>query len=81
MHKIKELDRALKNFDLPINEEQPGNPPTIITELNSPQKSSNLMLSPSEMLPTDSFLSKIVEVGEGISTLKAVSNKINEPFL
>ena len=38
------------------------------------------MLSPSETLPTDSFLSKTAEVGEGISILRAGSNKINEPL-
>ena len=80
VHQIEELDRALKNFDLPINEERPGNPSAVFTELNSPQNSSNPMLSPSETLPTDSFLSKTAKVGEGISILRAVSNKINEPL-
>ena len=53
VHQIEELDRALKNFDLPINEEWRGSPSAVITELNSPQKFSNSMLSPSETLPTD----------------------------
>ena len=78
VHQIEELDRALKNFDLPINEEQLDNPSAVNTELNSPQKFSNPMLSPSETLPTDSFLSKIAEVGEGISTLKVMSTTIND---
>ena len=65
---------------MPINEERPGNPSAVITELNSPQKSSNPMLSPPETLPTDSFLSKTAEVGEGISILRVRSNKINEPL-
>ena len=38
------------------------------------------MLSPSKTLPTDSFLSKTAEVREGISILRAGSNKINEPL-
>ena len=80
VHQIEELDYALKNFDLPINEERLGNPSAVIMELNSPQKSSNPMLSPSETLPTNSFLSKTAEVREGISILRAGSNKINEPL-
>ena len=80
MHQIEELDHALKNFDLPINEKWPGSPSTVITELNSPQTFSNSMLSPSETLPTDYFLSKTAEVGDGISPLRVVSNTINDPL-
>ena len=35
VHKIEELDRALKNFDLPINEERSGNPSAVITKFSS----------------------------------------------
>ena len=38
------------------------------------------MLSPSETLPTDYFLSKTAEVGEGISPLRVMSNTINDPL-
>ena len=72
MHQIGELDCALKNFDLPINEAQPNNPSAVNTDLTPPQKISNLRLTPSEPLPTDSFLSKLAEVNEGISKLRVM---------
>ena len=72
MHQIGELDCALKNFDLPINEARPNNPSAVNTDLTPPQKIFNLRLTPSEPLPTDSFLSKLAEVNEGISKLRVM---------
>ena len=78
MNQIKKVDCDLKNLELPPKETQSDNPPAITLNLNSLHKAANPIIEPKDPLHNDSFLSKLTEIDEGLSKLKAGPNTIND---
>ena len=78
MNQIEKVDCDLKNLELPTEETQLANPPEINMNLNHLNKAANPIIDPKDPLHNDSFLSKLTEIDEGLSKLKAGPNTIND---